>query len=175
MTKQELRKEIRLLKKQYSTGEKRAMSEVIMGWLERDPHFVTARTVLCYWSMDDEVCTHDFIIRWSEEKRFLLPCVKGEELELKPFCGVEQMCPGEEFDIPEPQGECFTDYGQLDLLIVPGMAYDSLGNRLGRGKGFYDRFLRNCKAYKIGICFPFQYVEHVPVDAFDIPVDQVIK
>ena len=75
----------------------------------------------------------------------------------------------------EPTGALFTDYATIDLVIVPGVAFDRDGNRLGRGKGYYDRLLpRIPSAYKVGICFPFQIVEEVPAEPFDIRMDEII-
>lgn len=175
MDKKELRKEIRLLKSTFTAEEKRVLSSEIMERLEKNEHFINARWMVCYWSLPDEVYTHDFINRWAAEKNILLPCVCGEELELRLFSGKENLCPGEGYAIPEPKGECFTVYEKIDLVIVPGMAFDKWGNRLGRGKGYYDRFLKNCTAYKIGICFPFQFRDIVPVDPLDVPMDEIIK
>ena len=124
--------------------------------------------------MPDEVPTPDFIRKWQFEKRFVLPCVVGDELELKYFRGEEEMKSGENFQIPEPVGEPLQSYEEIDLAIVPGMAFDAQRHRLGRGKGYYDKTLCNIKAPKIGVCFSFQFVGQVPVDAFDIPMDEVI-
>ena len=63
----------------------------------------------------------------------------------------------------------------IDLIIVPGVGFDRQGNRLGRGKGYYDRLLpRIPSAYKIGICFPFQLVEEIPAEPFDIRMDEIV-
>ena len=72
-------------------------------------------------------------------------------------------------------GEQFTDYDKIDLALVPGMAFDAAGHRLGRGKGYYDRFLgEHPHIYKIGVCFPFQRVAEVPSEAHDVVMDEVI-
>jgi 5-formyltetrahydrofolate cyclo-ligase len=79
------------------------------------------------------------------------------------------------YGIAEPTGEIFTDYAAIDFIVVPGVAFDAKGNRLGRGKGYYDRLLpRIPSAYKAGICFPFQLVEEVPAESFDIRMDIII-
>ena len=62
----------------------------------------------------------------------------------------------------------------IDTALVPGMAYDAQGHRLGRGKGYYDRLLAGLDCRKIGVCFDFQKVSEVPVDVHDIPVDIVV-
>ncbi|MDA3778950.1 MAG: 5-formyltetrahydrofolate cyclo-ligase, partial [Bacteroidales bacterium] len=77
--------------------------------------------------------------------------------------------------ILEPIGETFTDYNSIDIIVVPGVAFDDNMNRLGRGKAYYDKLLHNCKAKKIGICFNFQIINKVPVDKHDITMDLVIS
>ena len=118
--------------------------------------------------------THEFIRKWSREKRILLPVVVGDDLELRLYTGPEDLNPGA-YGIEEPTGELFTDYADIDFIAVPGVAFDRNGNRLGRGKGYYDRLLpRIPSAHKAGICFPFQLVEEVPAEPFDIRMDEII-
>lgn len=62
----------------------------------------------------------------------------------------------------------------FDLILVPGIAFGQNGERLGRGKGFYDRFLESSKALKIGICFEEQIIENVPTEKWDINMDYII-
>ena len=105
----------------------------------------------------------------------LLPCVKGDQLELRLFQGLDSLKPGEGFGIPEPVGEEFTDYAAIDVVVVPGVAFDAKGNRLGRGRGYYDRILRETgETKKIGVCFDFQFVESVPTEPFDVLMDAVL-
>lgn len=175
MDKKEMRKYIREVKKRFSETEKREMSEKIWETIVQNPVFEKAKIILAYWSLPDEVDTHQFVREWAGRKTFLLPCVRGEELELRFFDCEEKLCPGEAYCIPEPAGEIFTDYEKIDLILVPGMAFDRNGNRLGRGKGYYDRILRNCKACKIGVCFPFQLLPEIPTEPHDIKVDLVVE
>ncbi len=82
----------------------------------------------------------------------------------------------------EPVGEAFTDYEKIDVALVPGMAFDAAGHRLGRGKGYYDRFLSSHLSslnshpspLLIGVCFPFQRVAEVPSEEHDVLMDEVI-
>ncbi len=76
--------------------------------------------------------------------------------------------------IPQPLNQSVIDAGEIDLVIVPGIAFDTSCNRLGRGKGFYDRFLPDCNAIKIGLAFEFQILEEIPLSPNDIPVDFVV-
>ena len=101
-----------------------------------------------------------------------MPVVKGDELELRYYTGKQDLQKGS-YNIEEPQGELLTNYDKIDLAIIPGVAFDSQGNRLGRGKGYYDRLLKQLNAYKIGICFHFQICTHIPTETFDKPMDEV--
>lgn len=172
--KKALRIEIRQLKRACPLEERRRKSLSVWEAVERDEVFQQAETVLTYWSMDDEVYTHDFVNKWAGSKTLLLPCVKGDELELRYFDGEERLQPGEGYAIPEPVGELFTDWGKIDLILVPGVAFDKSGNRLGRGKGYYDKVLKQTGAYKLGVCFDFQLVERVPVEPHDVKMDRVV-
>ena len=99
----------------------------------------------------------------------------GDDLELRIYTGPENMSICSVYGIEEPTGEAFTDYAAIDFIVVPGVAFDAKGNRLGRGKGYYDRLLpRIPSAYKAGICFPFQLVEEVPAESFDVRMDIII-
>ena len=149
-------------------------SAEILARLEAHPAFQAAGTVLLYHSLPDEVDTHAFIRKWSASKRILLPVVKADELELRAYTGPETLTTGS-YGILEPTGPLFTRYPDIALVVVPGVAFDRLGNRLGRGKGYYDRLLpRLADAYKIGICFPYQLVDEVPAEDFDIRMDEVL-
>lgn len=146
----------------------------ILAALEAHPAFRAANTILLYHSLKDEVDTHEFIRKWSDRKRILLPVVVGDEVELRLYTGAQDMATGA-YGIEEPTGEVFTEYAEIDFIAVPGVAFDRRGNRLGRGKGYYDRLLPQIPlAYKAGICFPFQLVEEVPAEAFDIRMDTII-
>ena len=76
----------------------------------------------------------------------------------------------------EPTGRSFTDYASIDLAVIPGMAFDTSGNRLGRGKGYYDRFLSLLPPYiyKIGVCFDFQKFNEIPSEATDVTMDLIL-
>lgn len=168
-----LRKFIATEKKKYDAVAREALSRQILALLEKDASFVGAHTVLMYYSLGDEVQTHDFVDRWSKSKRILLPVVEGDDLELRVYEGRDELKEGA-FHIDEPTGAIFTHYDDIDLVIVPGVAFDKEGNRLGRGKGYYDRLLPRIKARKIGICFPFQKVDKVPVEPYDIKMNAII-
>ena len=173
-SKNELRKRVKELKRNYSKAQKLEKSELIFTQVENNPFFINTSIIMIYWAMDDEVQTKDFILKWAEKKQFILPSVKGDELELKRFDGLNSLKAGESFGILEPMGEKIDEISSIDLIIVPGVAFDKENNRMGRGKGYYDKLLNETVAYKLGVCFDFQYFDSVPTDELDVAMDCVI-
>ena len=171
--KQQLRQYIKEQKKRYSPEQLTDWSLAIQHKIEATDLFLQAHTILLYHSMPDEVQTSGMLNIWQQNKRCLLPLIQGDSLIIKEYVGEQNLQKGA-MGIFEPTGEAFTDYEAIDLVIVPGMAFDRKGNRLGRGKGYYDRLLPSIPAPFIGICFQFQYVESVPVETSDIPMLHVI-
>ncbi|NDV64993.1 5-formyltetrahydrofolate cyclo-ligase [Bacteroides sp. 224] len=171
--KKELRKLILSRKAKYSAAILKELSEEILLSVEEHPVFQQAQIILLYYSMKDEVYTHSFIEKWSQSKQIILPVVVGEELELRVYTHKEELKTGA-YGILEPTGILFTDYTSIDLAIIPGVGFDTEGRRLGRGKGYYDRLLPQLTAVKWGICFPFQVIEEIPTEEFDICMDKVI-
>lgn len=167
-----LRKQIKELKKHQEASRLMTASRILFEQLEKHPHFIAARTVLLYHSLSDEVQTHDFVERWYTRKKIILPVIQGDELILRQYTGKDCLAIGA-FYIEEPTGPSFTDYHQIDLAIIPGVAFDRQGNRLGRGKGYYDKLLPQLASYNIGICYQFQTQEKIPSEPFDIRMDEV--
>jgi len=167
------RKRVKSIKSQYSIREFTGMSDCIFQTFENNALFRQSKTIVCYWAMDDEVQTAAFIERWFMKKSVLLPSLIQEQIVLKPYRGKNNLIPGPIYGIPEPDSEVFTDTDSIDLILVPGVAFDVRNNRLGRGKAYYDRLLSEVKAIKAGVCFDFQLFDSIPVDQHDIPMDIV--
>ncbi len=175
MDKQELRKQVRAAKREVPLEDKIRRSMPIMQQVGELALFRSAQTVLLYWSMDDEVYTHDFVNRWYKEKCLLLPCVDGDDLLLRRYTGPDSLQPGPQFGIPEPTGPVFDELDKIDMIIVPGVAFDKHNNRMGRGRGFYDRLLKTTpNAVKIGVAFSFQLFDTIPTEPFDVPMNLVV-
>lgn len=166
---------MRELKRQLTPEEKLRRSRLIMEQVQQLPAFRKAKVVLLYWSMADEVQTHDFVEKWYRDKVLLLPCVDGDDLVLRQYTGPECLVAGEQFGIGEPTGPVWDNLDSVELIVVPGVAFDRRNNRMGRGRGFYDRMLKSTpNAIKIGIAYRFQVLDEIPVEAFDVPMDLVI-
>ena len=173
--KKQLRKEIREEKKRHSADELMALSSALLEQIEQHPRFIASDTILMYHSLSDEVQTHAFVDKWHTTKKVLLPVVQGDIMVLRHYTGKSCLQQGS-FGIEEPGGEDFTAYHEIDLGIIPGMSFDHQGNRLGRGKGYYDKDLSRAgfRATKIGICYKEQLAEDIPSEPHDIVMDCVI-
>lgn len=154
------------------TAERIAASDKVFEQIEKAAAFVMASNILMYHSLPDELSTLSFIERWHTRKRFYLPRVNGVNLEILPY-DKSRLHLGA-FNIEEPDGNDTTPIEDIELIIVPGVAYDRNGNRIGRGKGFYDRLLRSSRATTIGVAYHCQLVDDIEPDDFDVPVDFVV-
>ena len=173
MDKKELRSYIKTIKKQHSKESLQEQSTTILRKLENHKSFIDAKVVMLYSSLPDEVQTHSFIKKWRNEKRIILPTVIGDDIIPVELTKETGFAIGD-FNILEPQNKPYT--GEYNLIIVPGVAFDKGGNRIGRGKGYYDRFLcKHLDVKRIGICFDFQLVDEVPTEDNDIRMDEIIS
>ena len=170
--KRALRAQIKVLKKQHTKEQLQEQSERILAKLEQHPDFVKAERVMLYSALPDEVQTQAFLEKWHLKKTIILPTVVGDDIIPVEY-GKDTAFAVGDFNILEPQNEPYM--GGFDLIVVPGVAFDRQGNRLGRGKGYYDRFLcKHMEVKRIGICFDFQLVDEVPAEPFDIQMDEVL-
>jgi len=151
---------------------KKEKSEAIHKSLLDTEEYKDAKTVMFYVSTKNEVETHLMIKEALRHKSVLVPKVSGEEIvpiEIKDF---SELIPGAH-DILEPMGGNVFQ-GKIDLVIVPGVAFDQDKHRLGYGHGYYDKFLAQTDAITIGLAFEENMVEKLPREPHDINVDKVI-
>lgn len=173
MDKKELRALIKTLKKQHTKEQLLEQSEKITAKLEKHPDFIRAERIMLYSALPDEVQTRAFLEKWHLKKTIILPTVVGDDIIPVEYAKDTRFAVGD-FNIMEPQNDPYT--GDFDLIVVPGVAFDNKGNRIGRGRGYYDRFLsHHLDVKRIGICFDFQLVDEVPAEPFDIRMDEVIS
>ncbi|MCM1152887.1 MAG: 5-formyltetrahydrofolate cyclo-ligase [Muribaculum sp.] len=172
MEKKEIRRKIKNMRTMLNELEKARAAQQVFDRLEKTAAFLLADHILMYHSLPDELSTHRFLEKWAGKKHFYLPRVNGVNLDILPYD--QSRLELGSFHIEEPCGDELTDPDTLELIIVPAVAYDRKGNRLGRGKGFYDRLLHTSKAAKIGVGYEFQLLEDLPVEPHDVPMDMVI-
>jgi len=173
--KQRLRARIRALARGCSGGN----SSDILASLGGLPAWKKARTVLLYSPLPGEPDPLPLI---SEEMRrgggsLLFPRIEGDHLGLYRYVeGIPWREGPHGLKEPDPGTWQGASIAEVDLALVPGLAFDPLGGRLGRGRGFYDRLLGNpaFRGLKIGLCWDWQVVELVPMAAHDAPMDLVV-
>lgn len=175
MNKQELRREIRRCKKATPSTDLLRQSKFVCQHIISTDWWQNSQVVLLYSALPDEVDVQMLIDdAVGKGKLVLLPVVVGDVLHLHPYDGETTVGA---YGISEPvvKGSRFTNYNKIDVAIIPGMAFDGQCHRLGRGKGYYDRLLSECKdVKKVGVCFSFQYLEEIPTEEHDILMDIVM-
>ena len=173
MKKAEIRQRIKALKKAVGKESAKIAATKAFAQVEECAGFQRAQHVMVYHSLPDELSTHAFIEKWHGLKKLYLPRVNGEILEILPY-DATQLQSGS-FNIEEPTGDEIVDGNDIDLIIVPGIAFDCKGNRVGRGKGYYDRLLSETTAIKIGVGYDFQLLEdNIETEEHDVKVDVII-
>lgn len=174
MTKKELRQQMKQHKGMTPEAVKLVDADMVFATIEKMKAWQQAQHILCYWSLPDELPTHTTVQRWLEAgKSIYLPRVVGDDLEIVPYHGPQSLDDNNKFHIGEPVGDA-VKASCLELIIVPAVALDSKRNRLGRGKGFYDRLLSTTSCPTIGVVCDFQLVDEVPVEPHDRPLDCVV-
>jgi 5-formyltetrahydrofolate cyclo-ligase len=175
--KEKLRKEIKEKRRKQTKEENRKKSKEIKEKLFGLKEFKEAETILFYISYDGEVFTHDMILESFYKKNIIVPISNKEDssLTLSHLKSWEELSIGS-YGILEPRIEKIrkTNPDEIDLFIVPGVGFDESGNRLGHGKGYYDRLLKAANAPIVGLCFEFQIVDKIPTNKNDVPVDILI-
>ena len=176
MNKNEVRAAMKRLNRALTAEERRAASRRIFERAAAAPEFAAARCVGLFCSLSDEPDTAEALAAWSRLKRVVVPRVEGEEMRFYDYDPATLV--GGAFGIAEPGPEarlCRPD--EIDLLFVPGVAFTRSGARLGRGKGFYDRYLSQpgVRAVRIGVCYAHQLVDELPVEPHDVAMQRVVS
>ncbi|MCM8814037.1 MAG: 5-formyltetrahydrofolate cyclo-ligase [Candidatus Omnitrophica bacterium] len=160
-----LRKSLKIKRMLFSLREFRR-AKMIMFYLAHEGEVETTGMIYDAWSMGKKVCAP---VLQTKEKRMIAAQVTSftTDIEKGPY------------GILQPQAGCLREIpGELiDLIVVPGVAFDDCGNRLGRGAGYYDRFLAGFQERRvpcIGLAFSFQLLGRIPVSSHDIPMTKVL-
>ncbi len=166
-----------------SLDNKDGLSRTIFARIAQIPEYLQAKVVLYYVDVRDEVRTSWLLpeVLGDERVTVVVPYCVGDELQLFRLEDMEQLSQGA-FGISEPRAELRNiptlqvAPKEIDLALVPGVAFDPSGGRLGHGHGYYDRLLAalTSETTKIGIAFDCQIVEQVPTDDHDIAMDVVV-
>ena len=170
--KQELRTYIQQKMNRMTDEERAERSRALVEQIKQNEDFQKAKVVMLYYPIQHEPDIRPLLEEYKDQKTLLLPIAHRKQIEMRRYTGHDNLHRGR-FGIPEPKGEPYN--GEPELIIVPGVAFDENGNRLGRGGGYYDRFLKRFrKAQKIALAYDFQIVEKVPMATFDVKIDKVL-
>lgn len=177
LTKAKIRNKMLLRLKEQKEENRAKKSKKIREKLFRSRVFRKAKTIMFYMSFGGEVDTREMIMETQKLGKTVVVPVCGKNRMLRPCILKEKatLLKGP-YGVSEPAIRKSVDLKNLSLVLVPGLAFDIKGRRLGRGKGYYDRFLNILpeKATSVGLAFDFQILPRVPTNNKDIDVKKVI-
>jgi len=174
MNKNDIREHILEKKKRLDKEEVVEKGNIVKEKLFSLEEYKKAKTVMFFVSFGKEIYTHDMVDEALKHKKVIVP--KIVEFELFP-CVINdfsEMQPGK-YRILEPVDMHRIDPAGIDVVLVPGIAFDKRGYRIGFGKGYYDSFLKGLNALKIGLCMDFQIIDKIPNDEWDVKMDMVVS
>lgn len=179
--KEKIRKAMRAEIAAQTEKERLNKSNLVAAKLRKIGSFEQAKTILFYYATDREVATKELILEAiQKKKKVALPYMNKNSSTIHAafVTNIESDLVRGDYRIMEPKPEIRTEIAanEIDLVIVPGLAFDQAKYRLGQGKGFYDRFLSKLPRHviTIGLAFDFQVVEALPVTELDFPVSRVV-
>lgn len=177
--KKDLRASLRSILARLTPEEIRERSAAAANLLFAQPEFKRAEILMLFLSLPNEIDTTPIALRsWQERKRVLAPKVSWEQRRMLPI-EIRSLSDGvtsSPLGIREPADGVPIPVADIDLVIVPGLGFDPFGNRLGRGRGFFDRFLahKDFRGVSCALAFEEQLVPQVPAGPHDIPVDMLV-
>lgn len=150
-------------------------SEKICERLTSLPEFKNAKNVLIYYPTKNEVRVDGIITEALKEKRVFLPVIDKGEILASEFSKDDKLV-SKTFGVMEPENPRILSPEKIDLVIVPGVAFDKTGKRIGYGKGFYDKFLKKIRkgVPVIALAYEFQVINKIPGNHLDMAVDKII-
>jgi len=175
MDKKALRRSISARKKTMTWEEIREKSARLTEAFLATELYRNAKTIYGYLPYNQEVRTVPLLERAQQDgKRVAVPKVYGEDMRFVYLDDLSAVAPGS-FGIPEPIADAPVAGDPTALVLMPGLAFDPQGNRMGYGGGFYDRFLEREPMHPtVALCYDFQMLPHLETQAHDIPVDLVL-
>jgi len=177
--KRELRDRVRRVLAEIDPATMAAKSAQATELLVATSEFRRAQVIMVFLSLQSEIDTTAIVLRsWQDHKRVLAPRVSWEQRRMMPteIRSLTRDLVETAMGLREPISGAPIPIPIIDLVIVPGLAFDSHGNRLGRGRGFYDRFLAHPEFQGVtcGLAFEEQYLDEVPADSLDRPVSMLV-
>jgi len=172
--KEKMRKELLEKRNKLSADDVKKKSKAIIENLRKDTDYLKAKIVLYYVSKENEVYTHDLIRSAFKEKIVVVPKVLDNQVICCVIRDFFELRPGS-YGVLEPITNSKIPVQEIQLVVVPGVAFDKKRYRLGYGKGFYDALLAKTEAKKIALAYKFQILDSLPHDPWDVRMDKVIS
>lgn len=175
MDKTALRKQIRIQKRAMTQKQIEYASALLADKFYNSDAYKNSKTIYAYLPYNQEVRTEQIILRALQDgKKVAVPKVYGDDMRFLYLQDLSNIAPGA-YGIPEPIFDESVAEDKTSLVLMPGLAFDPNGNRIGYGGGFYDRFLSAEPEHPtVALCYDFQMVDHLDTEEFDIPVDLVL-
>lgn len=172
--KNEIRRQFKDARDRMSSRQAAALSEVICGHIISSPAFVRAERVFAYCPLGNEVDVRGVVREaWRRGKRVAFPKVFGNEMSFFEAGDFRKLHPGA-FGVMEPEETRLADW-ETGLMLVPGVAFDRRGNRMGFGKGYYDRYLaKHPGCICLGIAYELQVADRIPTEETDMPLQGLV-
>jgi len=177
---------MRVKRRALSLVQREHAARCLLTQLARHFRFASFQNIACYLTNDGELSPHFFVEAcWRQRRKIYLPVVQGRafaRMRFAPFDKTSVMQKNR-FGIPEPKTRManMRDGRRIDLVLMPLVAFDAQGNRLGMGGGFYDRtfaYLRHrrhwCKPILLGVAYDFQQMDSLPIESWDVPLDGIV-
>lgn len=176
MDKQELRAQMRARRRALTAQAQQEAAQAVLARLQGFAPLAQARCVMAYMACRGELSLEP-VIEWILEsgKTLALPrCEAPGVMTARRVRALSELEAGA-YGLPEPgEGSAVIAPEEIDLIFVPGTAFDAQGRRLGQGGGYYDRFLSRTHALRVGVCHGFALVDCVPAQAHDLNMDEIL-
>lgn len=174
VTKEDIRRRVLALRESQSQEEKKRKDKAIFDRLLSVPAFAQAREFFTYLSHKGEVSTDLLLAKFLGKKIVVVPKIESEAICLYELTSTDEWRSGP-YNIREPV-HCLSksQWDSIDVAIIPGVAFDETGHRIGFGGGYFDRFLKKLHCTTIGFAYELQMIDKVPVHSYDVPVDFIV-
>lgn len=186
MTKTEIRKWMKSQRNSLTTLERSAFNETIIKSFLQTPEYRQCEELFCFVSFGSEVDTHPILLQaLIDKKKVYIPRIEENAgMEFYRFERLESLHPSK-FGVPEPFPDPAERYDFQDahhsfvkrFMVLPGLAFDLQGNRIGYGAGYYDKFFEKYNEvyfYKLAVCYDFQLVDPIQAEEYDIKADAIL-
>jgi len=173
MNKEEIREKISEKRKQLSKQDVIDLGEKVKEKLFSLEEYKNAKTVMFFMSFGKEIHTHKIVEEALKNKTVVVPKIVDNEIVPCVINDFTELQEGR-YRILEPVEIKKANPDEIDIVLVPGIAFDKGGYRIGYGKGYYDHFLKDLNVLKIGLCMDFQVIEKIPNEELDVKINRII-